>query len=248
MYQMAIKTTFGRKIDKLIIKNTKIFLCKTFLNLSKFGFFVWKYNIWLHCSRPFPDNRILDEVRDSGLNAADSKQQSPFGFVFLHMCDKMSRHDKIDKIRFGISTYVRQNVTTWQTWQNSVLYFYILYVRQNVTTWQTWQNSVLYFYICMCDKMPRHGKIDKLRFCISTYAQQNVTTWQNCQNSVLYFYICMRDKMSRHDKIDKLRFGISTYVWQNLDVKYLDAANIVFYVIKSYRPTYSQAGFDLTNT
>jgi hypothetical protein len=41
MYQMY-QIAFGRKIDKMAIKNTNIFHCKTFQNLPKIGIFVLK--------------------------------------------------------------------------------------------------------------------------------------------------------------------------------------------------------------
>jgi hypothetical protein len=36
----------GRKIDKMVIKYTNIFHCKTLQILPNLGFFVWKYAIW----------------------------------------------------------------------------------------------------------------------------------------------------------------------------------------------------------
>jgi hypothetical protein len=39
-------------IDQVSIKYTNIFHCKTLQNLPKFGFFVWKENIWQPCLHP----------------------------------------------------------------------------------------------------------------------------------------------------------------------------------------------------
>jgi hypothetical protein len=36
----------------MALKSTNTFHCKTFHNLPKLGFLVWKYTIWQHCARP----------------------------------------------------------------------------------------------------------------------------------------------------------------------------------------------------
>jgi hypothetical protein len=48
-HKMYPTPTFGSKIDKMAIKNTNIFYYKTFQNLPKLWFLVWKYTIWHHC-------------------------------------------------------------------------------------------------------------------------------------------------------------------------------------------------------
>jgi hypothetical protein len=95
-----------------------------------------------------------------------------FGFVFLHTVCATKCHDMTNLTKFGFV-------------------FLHMYVRQNATTWQNWQTSVLYFYIC-ATKCHDMTKLSKFGFVfLHMYARQNVTTWQNWQTSVWYFYICM---------------------------------------------------------
>jgi nuclear transport factor 2 (NTF2) superfamily protein len=59
MYQITVSytkcpwsITKDRKMDKVSIKYTIIFHCKTLQNLPKFGFLVWKQTIWQPCPVP----------------------------------------------------------------------------------------------------------------------------------------------------------------------------------------------------
>jgi hypothetical protein len=48
MYQIAIKYNIWMYNRQNGPNNTNIFHCRTFQNLPKFGFWVWKYTIWQH--------------------------------------------------------------------------------------------------------------------------------------------------------------------------------------------------------